>query len=92
VNGTSPRRYRCHTGHGFTERTLLHAMSSRSDDALWGALRALQEKEAMLAHAAGQLDAGDDAGRMQAVAAARRVARQVHTLRQLLQRAPPPIE
>ena len=39
VDGTSPRRYRCHTGHGFTERTLLHAMSARSDDALWGALR-----------------------------------------------------
>jgi two-component system, chemotaxis family, protein-glutamate methylesterase/glutaminase len=92
VQGTSPRRYRCHTGHGFTERTLLHAMSNRSDDALWGALRALQEKQAMLAHAAAQLDPGDDAGRVQAVAAARRVARQVHTLRQLLQRAPPPIE
>lgn len=92
VDGTSPRRYRCHTGHGFTERTLLHAMSTRSDDALWGALRALQEKEAMLAHATGQLDPGDDAGRAQSVAAARRIARQVRALRQLLQHAPPPIE
>jgi two-component system chemotaxis response regulator CheB len=92
VAGTSPRRYRCHTGHGFTERTLLHAMSTRSDDALWGALRALQEKEAMLAHASGRFDPGDEAGRLQSVAAARRVARQVRALRQLLQHAPPPIE
>ena len=41
-------RYRCHTGHAYTQRTLEHTQGTRTDEALWRALRALQEREALL--------------------------------------------
>jgi two-component system chemotaxis response regulator CheB len=45
---TRPLRYRCHTGHGFTQRTLRSAQIEAVDEALWSALRALQEEEQVL--------------------------------------------
>ena len=48
LDDTQPRRYRCHTGHGFTLRSLVHTQQEASDEALWGAMRALQEREALL--------------------------------------------
>jgi two-component system chemotaxis response regulator CheB len=43
-----PPRYRCHTGHAFTLQTLESAQSEATDGALWGALRAIQEKRVVL--------------------------------------------
>ena len=40
-------RYRCHVGHGFTAQALAEAQSKRIEDALWTALRALEESVAM---------------------------------------------
>lgn len=48
VTDAKPPRFRCHTGHGYTLRALQHAQAVGTDDALWGALRALQEKEMLL--------------------------------------------
>jgi len=48
IRDTQPHRYRCHTGHAYTLRTLYHAQGEETDGALWGALRALQEKELLL--------------------------------------------
>ena len=47
LDDSQPRRYRCHTGHGFTLR-LAYAHEIGTDEALWGAMRALQEREALL--------------------------------------------
>jgi two-component system chemotaxis response regulator CheB len=44
INGVVPARFRCHTGHGFTARTLLQLQSETVEAALWSSLRALQEK------------------------------------------------
>jgi two-component system, chemotaxis family, protein-glutamate methylesterase/glutaminase len=44
VAGTSPRRFRCHTGHAFTFETLRETQSQATDEALWSSIRALQEK------------------------------------------------
>ena len=43
-----PARYRCHTGHAMGLLSLVATQKEVADDALWTALRALQEKEAGL--------------------------------------------
>ena len=53
LRASSPHRYRCHTGHGFTVRTLGLAVEEETDNALWSALRALHERAAVF----GQLSA-----------------------------------
>lgn len=40
-------RYRCHVGHGYTADTLMSAQAQTLEDALWSALRALEENAAM---------------------------------------------
>jgi hypothetical protein len=40
-------RYRCHVGHGFTAESLMAAQGQRLEDALWTALRALEETAEM---------------------------------------------
>jgi len=36
-------RYRCHVGHGYTEKALLAAQTDHLESAMWAALRALEE-------------------------------------------------
>ncbi|RZI78137.1 MAG: chemotaxis protein CheB [Variovorax sp.] len=48
LDGTAPIRYRCHTGHAFTLKTLQQAMTETLDQALWTAVRALQEQTVLL--------------------------------------------
>jgi two-component system chemotaxis response regulator CheB len=40
-------RYRCHVGHGYTAETLMEAQATRLEDAMWAALRALEETAGM---------------------------------------------
>jgi two-component system chemotaxis response regulator CheB len=40
-------RFRCRTGHAYSPRTLLAAEDAQLEDALWAALRALEEQEAL---------------------------------------------
>ncbi|MDB5820729.1 MAG: protein-glutamate methylesterase (protein methylesterase)-like protein [Rhizobacter sp.] len=58
ITASQPRRYRCHTGHAFTIRTLENAQCETVDMALWTALRSLQENYALLERmaAAARLD------------------------------------
>ena len=48
IRGSSPPRYRCHTGHAYTLRSLEHTQAVRTDESLWNAMRALSEREALL--------------------------------------------
>lgn len=48
ISGSDPKRYRCHTGHAYTVQSLEHTHAVRTDQALWTALRALQEREELL--------------------------------------------
>lgn len=48
INNAVPVRFRCHTGHAFTGRSLLQVQSRLSEDALWSAVRALHEKHTLL--------------------------------------------
>ena len=48
LRDTRPRRYRCHTGHAYTAGALQATQAMRTEDAIWNALRALHEREALL--------------------------------------------
>ena len=91
IDGTDPRRFRCHTGHGYTLRSLQHAQSETTDDALWSALRALQEKEMLLKTMADSHRAARDpeeADRLDREAD--ETAKHGQTLRRLIESGPTP--
>ena len=48
LNDKRPVRYRCHTGHAFSQRSLAYMQEEMSDAPLWTSLRMLQEKQAVL--------------------------------------------
>lgn len=87
-----PQRFRCHTGHSYTVRTLEYAKEERSNEALWVALRTVNEKQALLQRMA---DDFERTGQPAAAAAARDVAGTAEAassqLRALLERLPPSI-
>jgi two-component system chemotaxis response regulator CheB len=88
-----PQRYRCHTGHAFTERSLQETMTLASDDAVSNARRALQEREFLLRQMADQQRAQgqhDKAARLES--AAQQLERQGDLLMNLLEQSPEPIE
>lgn len=71
LKGARPPRFRCHTGHAYTLSALEQAHCARTDQALWSALRALQERENLLrtiAEGHRRRDAHDDAERAMAEA------------------------
>lgn len=41
-------RFRCHTGHAFSMRTLIHEINSAIDTGLWDTLRAVEERIVLL--------------------------------------------
>ncbi len=52
VKDARPTRYRCHTGHAFTMRTLAHTMNEETERALQRAIRSFQEQAILLRKAA----------------------------------------
>lgn len=74
-----PPRFRCHTGHAYGLDTLEHSQSEATDDALWTATRAVQEKMMLMeAVAASHRQLGDHAH-------ADQIDIELQTVRQLLQ-------
>ncbi|HXS53948.1 MAG TPA: chemotaxis protein CheB [Usitatibacter sp.] len=91
VDHAKPRRFRCHTGHGYTLRTLQHAQSTSADEALWSALRALQEKQLLLETLAESHARAGDADEARRLAEEAALAREHgETLRRLVESVPPP--
>jgi two-component system chemotaxis response regulator CheB len=60
IAGVSPQRFLCHTGHAFTLESLLSAQSRATDETLWSAIRALQEKRDLLLQARNVAQANGD--------------------------------
>jgi two-component system chemotaxis response regulator CheB len=93
VLDSRPQRFRCHTGHGFTARTLQDALALAGDEALWNALRSLQEREMLLQTMADQDRAvGEELSAARLEAAARRLQHQRDMLRGLVEKSPDPVE
>ena len=91
VSGAKPRRFRCHTGHAFSARTLQDTLAGAADESLWNARRALQERLLLLR----EMEAGATAEHVRADAvrgAASRLQDQLGQLESLMARAPDPIE
>ena len=90
LHDKQPVRYRCHTGHAFSLRTLAYTQEEITDQALWTSLRSMQEKESILRRLA-EADEGtpselaDDALRE-----ADELAAAASTLRKLVESAPRP--
>lgn len=65
-------RFRCHTGHAFTEESLAAEMQDAVERALWVAARALEEQAALLSHMATHPGATDAEARRREAELARR--------------------
>jgi two-component system chemotaxis response regulator CheB len=69
-------RYRCHTGHGFTEEALLDGILEITEDKIWQVTRVLQEAELLLEHIGKHIrDAGEPVRAERFFARAREVGR-----------------
>jgi two-component system chemotaxis response regulator CheB len=79
---TVPTRFRCHTGHAFTTRSLLQVRSQLSEEALWSAVRALHEKHMLLKRTAAEARRrGADAAAREHEAAAKLAEQHADALR-----------
>jgi two-component system chemotaxis response regulator CheB len=78
-------RFRCHTGHAFSFKTLLAEVNEAIDNGLWDTLRAIEERILLLgqmAEAAGAAGGPEVAAQCRADAAA--AAQRVETLREMV--------
>jgi two-component system chemotaxis response regulator CheB len=48
MENQKPLRFRCHTGHAYTERSLVALQVEAVEDAVWAAMRSLQERTMLL--------------------------------------------
>lgn len=77
-------RYRCHTGHAFSARTLERAQADSGEQTLRSGVRALQERELLLRRMAAVAEATGDAPQAEAARLqADRLQAQVRELRKL---------
>ncbi len=78
------RRFRCHTGHGFTEDALLEGMAQSTGAAIWQVVRGLQETEMLLEHMAGHFqEAGETAHAQRFLSKAREMGREANQFHDL---------
>jgi two-component system chemotaxis response regulator CheB len=85
ISGSRPPRYRCHTGHAFSLRSLAAVQQEATENALWSAVRALQEKELLQRKiAALERSAGDDERARLAEVEADHLRQQAEMLRRLV--------
>jgi two-component system, chemotaxis family, protein-glutamate methylesterase/glutaminase len=80
-----PLRFRCHTGHAYTARSLASAQVERIDDSLQASLRALKEREQLLRRmAAVSRSLGDEGQAEVGLLQAARVQEQAARLAELI--------
>jgi two-component system, chemotaxis family, protein-glutamate methylesterase/glutaminase len=58
-------RFRCHTGHGYTEDALLEGVTRATGELIWQTVRSLQESEMLLEHVGRHIQAAGDPARAQ---------------------------
>ena len=84
LRGEVPFRYRCHTGHAFTAQSLLAELDETTEEAVWNAVRSIQETSMLMSHLARQWRGTDPAKARELVRRARAAqARADHVVRTL---------
>ena len=85
LHGQQPQRFRCHTGHSFTARMLGELQHDKAEDAIWAAVRALQEKEKLYLNLAAKAQVWQHPGTASEYAAkARQAGEQADVLKRAL--------
>ena len=78
-------RFRCHTGHAYSMRTLLAELDLAIDNGLWATLRAIEERILLLRRTAERAaEAGHEAGAVRCRAQADEALRRAEPLRKLV--------
>jgi two-component system chemotaxis response regulator CheB len=78
-------RFRCHTGHAYSAGSLLAAIGEGIEDALWTAVRALEEGGLLMRQMASHVKANHNAGDAEALLArAEEAKRQSDDIRRLV--------
>ncbi len=55
-------RFRCHTGHAYSVESLLSEVTEKIEDALWNAIRTLEENVLLMRHLARHVREGNNGG------------------------------
>jgi two-component system chemotaxis response regulator CheB len=88
ISDTTAPRYRCHTGHAFSLRSLNAEQATATEDAIWAAVRALQVREELLRQLAeDNRSAGDTAEAEREEADAKAAAAHAQVLLRILNEA-----
>ena len=77
-------RFRCHTGHAYSAESLLAAINERVEDALWNAVRAIDEGARYIHHLSEHLQAVDRARAQRFAAEAVDARRQSEAVRRIV--------
>jgi two-component system chemotaxis response regulator CheB len=87
VRGSTPPRFRCHTGHAYTLQSLMEAAGEDAEEAIRGAVRSLEEYASLIERAAreGESEAG---ARDRVVAAAENARQRSALIQQALKKGP----
>jgi two-component system chemotaxis response regulator CheB len=86
IANAEPPRFRCHTGHAYSLRSFVESQALGAEDAIWGALRALQVREVALRRLAAQnRQVGDEAEALVEEANADEAADHAQVLLRMLQ-------
>jgi two-component system, chemotaxis family, protein-glutamate methylesterase/glutaminase len=93
MRNAKPLRYRCHTGHAYTEISLRRAQQDSAEHALWSTVRSLRERELLLRRVAAIASAtGEPAQAAAGLVQADRLRDQIRTLVGMAETTPPDME
>ena len=84
-----PRRFRCHTGHAYTERNLIASQNALVENSVWFAMRAFQEKHMLLSKMAEEASTQNrNVAAIEYVSEAEKAQQSAEVLRQLISQLP----
>jgi two-component system, chemotaxis family, protein-glutamate methylesterase/glutaminase len=84
LDGGGNVRFRCHTGHAYSAESLLAAINERVEDALWNAVRAIDEGARFIRHVSEHLQPIDSGRAERFASEALEARRQSEAVRQIV--------